>query len=77
MSAPREEVVRRLMRAASDGLLAHVEDATANELLSAYLTLSRVALQVAKDLGASPLVMQDAVLQLWLDCTDESSTQIN
>lgn len=67
----REEVVRKLMEAANDGLLTVVDDTTSSgEVMSAYLTLARAALQEAQRLGVPSATLRGTVQQLLLDCID-------
>ena len=68
----REQTVRDLMWAANEGMVPVVEqtDASAAEIVSAYLSLTRVAILTAKLLGANPVGLQHAVQELFLDCAD-------
>lgn len=68
----REEKVRELMRAASDGMCLVAASASASEVMSACLTLTRTAIMVAKALGANPAQLQAAIHELLMDCADET-----
>ena len=72
----RESKVRELMEAALDGMAAHAGDATVNEVLSTHMTLARAAILAAKVMGADSAALQAYVSQLYLDCVDETSTDI-
>lgn len=74
----REPLVRTLMDVMSEALSQHVQqhrDITADEVVSAYLTLARSAIIAAKHLGSSSDTLQRAVQQLLLDCLDDTTTR--
>ena len=74
----REPLVRTLMDVMSDALSQHVQqhrDITADEVVSAYLTLARAAIVAARRLGSSSEALQCAVQQLLLDCLDDTMTR--
>ena len=64
----REEKVRELMQAATEGMNRVAGDVTVNEVLSAYMTLARSAIIAARSLGAGSESLQASVSQLYLDC---------
>lgn len=73
---PRELVVNRLVDEALSGMRNSGEDFSADEMLSACLTLARRAIIVILEMrpGARQIV-QGAIESLLMDCVDE--TKIN
>lgn len=63
-----DEVVKRLMNAANEGMDKVCAGATSEEVISAYLTLARQAIIVARTWGVSPEILHGAVSLLWLEC---------
>ena len=70
----REHTVRDLMWAANEALVPVVErtDASATEIVSAYLSLARVAILTARLLGMNPARLRHAVQELLLDCAEDT-----
>ena len=73
----RESVVRELMRVANDAMIPIVErtDASPAEIMSAYLSLARVAILTAQMFGIKSARLRRAVHELLLDCTDTEATK--
>ena len=65
MGEPRTEVVERLIKAASDGMLTVAHESTANEVFSAYFTMAKYAVMMAIDAGADPQALRDAVQKVY------------
>ena len=71
----REQTVRDLMWAANEAMIPIAErtDASPAEIVSAYLSMTRVAILLAKTLGASQTGLQHAVQELLLDCAEDNT----
>lgn len=66
---PRPDVVEKIAIAAFDGMNT-VPDSTADEMVSAGLTVALRCIIVAKEMGAHMPNLRTAVEQLWAEVTD-------
>ena len=71
----RAEVVKALCDAANQAMMpvAVATHASAFEVLTAYMTGAKFALESARDMGVEPEAMRVAVGELMLACADEGS----
>lgn len=65
MAQSRSEVVNRLVEAATNGMLEGPRDSTADEVFSAYMTMTLRAVMCAKDLGADMQPFRVALERIW------------
>ena len=70
----REQTVRDLMWAANEAMIPVVKrtDASPAEIVSAYLSATRLAIITAKQFGANSVILRHAVQELLLDCADSA-----
>lgn len=77
MALARERVVRELIEqitGAAEDYCKHNDDTTADELMSAYVTITRNVLRVAGTAGADPARLRAIVERLLLE-TGDAGTQ--
>jgi hypothetical protein len=66
MAEPREDVVKELIEAATEGMLHKAPvDSTASEVFSAYMTMALRAVICAKEMGADQESLRHAVERLY------------
>ena len=63
----REAKVRDLMAAANRAMLDSMGDATADEAMSAYMTMALSAVVIAKRMGGSPEAIRRGVEQFFIE----------
>lgn len=70
MSTPRADVILALVDAARAGMVPLAEDATADEVYSACLSLALSAIVSCMAMGANPVQLRQSVEVLLMHCAE-------
>lgn len=72
-SPSRPDIVEKLIQGAQQGMLTSVQECSANEVLSAYFTMTRRAVRLSLAANPGPLVraaLQHSIMELLSDCAE-------
>lgn len=68
----RQAVVQQLVSAANEGMSSAAQGSTSGEVFSAYLTMAKRAVRVARESGADMSGFRMILEGILLECADES-----
>lgn len=74
--SPRPDVVEKLIHGALHGMLSSVESCTANEVMSAYFTMTKRGIRAALAANPGPLTraaLQHTLMELMVETVDPSA----